>query len=83
MHLLYKEALPAHIGKRNGSPMVCWCPSKINSSKHEQNIALKQIENMRGHWFISLGQQDHVFLGSALHFIQRTWFTYVFANIRR
>jgi len=24
------------------------------------------------------GQQDHAFLGSALHFIQITWFAYVF-----
>jgi len=38
---------------------------------------------MHGHWFISLREQDHEFLGSALHFIQITWFTYVFANIRR
>jgi len=38
---------------------------------------------MHGHWFISLGQQEHGFLDSALHFIQITWFTYVFANIRR
>ena len=28
-------------------------------------------------------QQEHAFLGSALHFIQITWFTYVFGNIRR
>jgi len=33
---------------------------------------LQQIENMHGHWFISSGQQQHVFLGSALHFIQIT-----------
>jgi len=32
---------------------------------------------------ISVGQQEHAFLGSALHFIQITWFTFVFANIRR
>ena len=31
---------------------------------------------MHGHWFISLGQQEHTFLGSALHFIRTTWFTY-------
>jgi len=35
---LYKEALPAKIGKRDGSPMACWSTTKINSSKHEQNI---------------------------------------------
>jgi len=47
-------------------------------------FGLKQIENMHdGHWFISLGQQEHSFLGNALHFIQITWFTYVFASIRR
>jgi len=28
---------------------------------------------MHGHWFISLGQQEHAFLGSALRFIQVTW----------
>jgi len=38
---------------------------------------------MHGHWFIYLGQQKRAFLGSALHFIQIIWFTYVFANIRR
>jgi len=27
---------------------------------------------MHGHWFVSLGQQEHAFLGSALHFIQNT-----------
>jgi len=36
---------------------------------------------MHGHWFIYLGQQEHGFLGCALHFIQITLFTYVFANI--
>jgi len=25
---------------------------------------------MPGHWFISLGQQEHEFLGSALHLIE-------------
>jgi len=44
---------------------------------------LKEIESMHGHWYISLPEQDHAFLGSALHFIQITWFTYVFANIRK
>jgi len=34
---------------------------------------LKQIENMHGHWFVSLGQQEHAFLGSALHSIEITW----------
>ena len=38
---------------------------------------------MHGHWFISLWEQDHAVLGSALHFIQITWFTYIFANIGR
>ena len=49
--------------------MVCLSPTKISSSKHEQNIefGLKQIENMHGHWFISLGQQEHAFFGSAIH----------------
>jgi len=36
---------------------------------------------MHGHWFVSLGQQEHALIDSALHFIQITWFTYVFANI--
>jgi len=44
---------------------------------------LKQIKSMHGHWFVSLGQQEHAFIGSALHFIPITWFTYVFAKIRR
>jgi len=44
---------------------------------------LKQIESMHGHWFISLREQYHAYLGSALHFVQITWFTYAFANIRR
>jgi len=44
---------------------------------------LKQIESIRGHWFISLREQDHAVLGSALHFIQITWFTYTFANLGR
>jgi len=38
---------------------------------------------MHGHWFIFLGQQEHAFLGSALHSIQITWCTYVLANIHR
>jgi len=38
IQLLYKEALPTKIGIRNGSLVVCWSPTKINSSKHEQNI---------------------------------------------
>jgi len=38
---------------------------------------------MHGHWFISLREQDHAVLGSALHFIHITWFSYVFGNIRR
>jgi len=38
-------------------------------------FGLKQIGNMHGHWFICLGEQEHSFLGSALHFIQITWFT--------
>jgi len=38
---------------------------------------------MHGHWFISLREQDHAVLGRALHFIQITWFTYIFANIGR
>jgi len=44
---------------------------------------LKQIESMHEHWFISLREQDHAFLDSALDFIQMTWTTYIFANIRR
>jgi len=46
-------------------------------------FGLKQLENMHGHRFICLGQQEHAFQGSALHFIQITWFTHVFANIRK
>jgi len=46
-----------------------------------ETCILKQIENMHGHWFISFGQQEHAFLGNALHFIHITWFTYIFANI--
>jgi len=38
---------------------------------------------MHGYWFISLGQQEHAFLGSTLNFIHDTWFNYVFANIRK
>ena len=38
---------------------------------------LKQTENMHEHWFVSFRQQEHAFLGSALHFIQITWFTSV------
>ena len=69
----------------HGSPMVCLNSTKINSPKLEQNIylCLKQIESMHGRWLISLGQQEHAFLSSASHFIQITWLTYVFANIRR
>jgi len=43
----------------------------------------KQTESMHGHCLISLREQDHEFLGSALHFIHIPWFTYVFGNIRR
>jgi len=52
-------------------------------SKTYTVFRLKQIESIHGHWFISLREQDHAFLGSALHFIQITWFTYAFANICR
>jgi len=52
-------------------------------SKAYKLFRLKQIESMHGHWFISLWEQDHEFLGSALHFIQIPWFTYVFGNIPR
>jgi len=52
-------------------------------SKTYALFRLKQLESMHGHWFISLREQDHAFLGSAFHFIQITWFTYVFGNIRR
>jgi len=52
-------------------------------SKTYTLFRLKQIESMHGHWFILLRQQHHAFLGSVLHFIQITWFTYVSANIRR
>jgi len=38
---------------------------------------------MHGHGFIFLGHREHAFLGSALYFIQVTWFTFVFANIDR
>ena len=38
---------------------------------------------MHGHWFISLGQQDYAFLGSALDFIQNILVHIRFANIRR
>jgi len=36
--LLYEEALPAKIEKRDSSLMVWRSPTKINSSKHQQNI---------------------------------------------
>jgi len=29
IQLLCKEALPTKIGMRNGSPTVCWSPTKI------------------------------------------------------
>jgi len=29
MQPLYKEALPAKIGRRDGSPMVCWSLTKM------------------------------------------------------
>ena len=66
--------------------MVCWSPLKQTAQKLSKTykvFRLKQIESMRGHWFISLWEQDHAVLGSALHFIQITWFTYIFANIGR
>jgi len=44
---------------------------------------LKQTDSTHGYWGIYLGQQVHAFLGSALHFIQITWFTYNFASVRR
>jgi len=53
------------------------------SKPYSMVLTLKQIESMRGYWFVSLGQQEHAFLGSALHFIQISCFTYVFANICR
>jgi len=52
-------------------------------SKTYTSFCLKQIESMHGHWFISLREQDHAFLGGALYFIQIPWFTYVFGNIHR
>jgi len=38
---------------------------------------------MHGHWHIPSGQQEHAVLGSALNFIQITWFTYVFVHFHR
>ena len=53
------------------------------SKPYSMVLTLKQIESMHGYWFVSLGQQEHAFLGSALHFIQISCFTYVFVNICR
>ena len=53
-------------------------PSKINGSKDEQNIFSNSFEeNWKHAWTLvnSLREQDHAFLGSALHFFQITWFT--------
>jgi len=30
---------------------------------------MQQMEYVHGYWFISLGQQKHAFLGSALHLV--------------
>jgi len=41
IHVLYKEAFPAKIGIRDGSPMVCWRHFEANWkhawTKHEQS----------------------------------------------
>ena len=69
-----------------GSPMVCRSPLKLTAQKMSITCTLfrlKQIESMYGYWLISLREEDHAFFGSTLHFIQITWFSYVFANIRR
>ena len=58
----------------------------MNGSNDEKNIYIISFEanwKHAWHWFISLREQNHAFLGSALHFIQIPWFTYVFVNIRR
>jgi len=63
---------------------VCWSPLKQtiqNLSKTYTVFRLKQVKNVHGHWFISLREQGHALLGSALHFMQITWFTCIFANI--
>jgi len=41
---------------------------------------------MHGHWFISMGHQEHAFLGSAFNdYISSkylsNWFTYIFVNV--
>jgi len=65
---------------RYGCP---WFVDDQTTQKMSKTYILKQIENMHGHWFISLGQQEYAYSGSVLHFIQISWFTLVFANICR
>jgi len=67
IQLLYKEALPAKIGKRDGNPMVCWSPIETNSSKHEQNIYSEANRKYVWTLIYSLGEQEHAFL--AVHHI--------------
>jgi len=81
-----QRSIPAKIGIRYDNPMACWNPIKQITQKMTKTcivFRLKQIESMHGHWYISLREQDHAFLDSALDFIQITWSTYLFANIRR
>jgi len=51
-----QRSITSEIGIRDGSPMVCWSPTKTNSPKQAK------FENMHGYWFISLGQQEHACL---------------------
>jgi len=82
----YKEALPANIGIRYSCPMVGWSPQKQTAQKMSKTYTvfrLKEIESIHGHWFISLRARPCIFGHSVLHVIKITWFTHVFANVRR
>jgi len=76
-----KKALSANIGIRGGNPL-CWNPTTI----HKQLKAWPKHKvwfeaNWKHAWsLIYLFGARTCILGSALHFIQITWFTYVFAE---
>jgi len=71
--------IPAKIGIRNRSLWFVEAPQIQTAQNMSRTYCLvwSKLKTCMdiGHWFISLRQQEHAFLGSALDFIQITWCT--------
>ena len=71
MQLLYKGVLPAKIGMRYGSSMVCWSPTKIKGTTNKQNTYSSLV------WSKLKAYMDMVsFFGAAKPYIFRQYITF-------